>query len=148
MIKDFITLIKIYYFLKKSSFFFADKSIPISHLLPAVKKIPGTSLISKNPAPAKGLTSLLLSLGKGDAGMLQSYLASKKTLSHLLKRCLQYKSSKTGRWGGVNWETGIDTRALLMHPCLVVQSCSTLRAQGTVACQAPLSMGFFPGRIH
>ena len=106
MIKDFITLIKI--FKKKSSFFFADKSIPISHLLPAIKKIPGTSLISKNPAPTKGLTSLLLSLGKGAVGMLQSYLASKKTFSHLLKRCLQYKSGKTGRWGGMNWEIGID----------------------------------------
>ena len=83
--------------------------IPISHLLPAIKKIPGTSLISKNPAPTKGLTSLLLSLGKGAVGMLQSYLASKKTFSHLLKRCLQYKSGKTGRWGGMNWEIGIDT---------------------------------------
>ena len=102
MIKDFITLIKILFFIKKkkSSFFFVDKSISISHLLPAIKKIPGSSLISKNPAPTKGLTSLLLSLGDSVVGMLQSYLASKKTFSHLLKRCLQFKSGKTGRWVG------------------------------------------------
>ena len=85
---------------KKSSFFFVDKSISISHLLPAIKKIPGSSLISKNPAPTKGLTSLLLSLGDSVVGMIQSYLASKKTFSHLLKRCLQFKSGKTGRWVG------------------------------------------------